>query len=108
MSQQSGRVIFFQAKPMFLLQGFIPQCWKFFFIVICIFLEDFWAYKNGLFNFDNWISRDSIKIMAESKFQINKVFPKDRFIDKIPDASDEDKERKFFHNNNFRCNGKFD
>lgn len=31
--------------------------------------------------------------MAESKFQINKVFPKDRFIDKIPDASEEDKER---------------
>lgn len=31
--------------------------------------------------------------MAESKFQINKVFPKDRFIDKIPDASDDDKER---------------
>lgn len=31
--------------------------------------------------------------MAEIKFQINKVFPKDRFIDKIPDASDDDKER---------------
>lgn len=46
--------------------------------------------------------------MAEIKFQINKVFPKERFIDKIPDASDDDKERKSFHNNNFRCNGKFD
>lgn len=42
--------------------------------------------------------------MAESKFQINKVFPKDRF----PDTSDDDKERKSFHNNNFHCNGKFD
>lgn len=34
--------------------------------------------------------------MAEIKFQINKVFPKDRFIDKIPDASDDDKERKSY------------
>lgn len=31
--------------------------------------------------------------MAENKIQIKKIFPKDRFIDKIPDASDEDKER---------------
>lgn len=31
--------------------------------------------------------------MAENKIQIKKVFPKDRFIDKISDASEEDKER---------------
>lgn len=31
--------------------------------------------------------------MAENKLQIKKIFPKDRFIDKIPDASEEDKER---------------
>lgn len=31
--------------------------------------------------------------MAENKIHINKIFPKDRFIDKIPDATEEDKER---------------
>ncbi len=31
--------------------------------------------------------------MAQNKIQIKKIFPKDRFIEKIPDASEEDKER---------------
>lgn len=55
-----------------------------------------WSFRlSSMTTFFRQIGKSSVTIknMAEKKFQINKVFPKDRFIDKIPDASEEDKER---------------